>query len=127
MVNIIGKKGEDLAIEYLKHKGFTLRERNYRTRWGEIDIIAEKNNTIYFIEVKTRQNLTFGKPYEAVNYFKVEALKKAITFYIRKKKVKDKKFSLSVISIILSSELTKRVIKFYNFIGFSNNLYGNSY
>ncbi len=127
MANLIGKKGENLATDYLKNNGFKIKEKNYYTKWGEIDIIAEKNNILYFIEVKTRQKLTFGMPYEAVNFYKIKALKRAIAYYIKIKKIKKKRFSLSVLSIILSSDLTKSAIKLYNFNEVSNNLYGSSY
>lgn len=127
MTNTIGKKGENLATDYLRNNGFKIKEKNYWTQWGEIDIIAEKNDTLYFIEVKSRQTLTFGMPYEAVNFYKIKALKRAVAYYIKIKNIKNKKFSLSIISIILSRDLTKNVIKLYNFNEVSDNLYGSSY
>ncbi len=127
MTNTIGKKGENLATDYLRNNGFKIKEKNYWTQWGEIDIIAEKNDTLYFIEVKSRQTLTFGMPYEAVNFYKIKALKRAVAYYIKLKNIKNKKFSLSIISIILSRDLTKNVIKLYNFNEVSDNLYGSSY
>lgn len=58
-----GKYGEDLAVSYLKKKGFEILERNYRHRRGEIDIIAlEANNLLVFIEVKLRKDVGFGQP-----------------------------------------------------------------
>ncbi len=49
----VGKLGEDVAVRYLKNKGFVILERNYTKKWGEIDIVAKKSNKIHFIEVKT--------------------------------------------------------------------------
>lgn len=127
MTNLIGIKGENLAINFLKDSGFKIRERNYHSRWGEIDIIAEKNDTLYFIEVKTRQKLAFGMPYEAINFYKTKALKRCIAYYIKKENIKNKKFSFSVISIILSPDLTKSIIKLYNYNEVAINLYGKNY
>lgn len=127
MTNDIGKKGENLAINFLKNNHFKIKGKNYQTQWGEIDIIAEKNDILHFIEVKTRQKLTFGMPYEAINFYKIRALKRTIDYYIKAKRIKNKKFCFSVISIILSSNLTKTLIKLYNFNEVLNNLYGSSY
>lgn len=127
MTNPIGIKGESLAVQFLINKGYKIKAKNYHTKWGEIDIIAEKNNILYFIEVKTRQKLTFGMPYEAINFYKIKALKRCIAYYIRKENIQNKKYSLSVISIILSSDLTKSTIKLYNYNEVAMNLYGRSY
>jgi putative endonuclease len=49
----IGKRGEDLAVRFLKRRGFEVLDRNYWKKWGEIDIVARKSNSIHFVEVKT--------------------------------------------------------------------------
>ena len=59
--------GEKIAQGYLINKGYEILESNYYTRRGEIDIIAKINNTISFVEVKTRNNLEYGSPAMAVN------------------------------------------------------------
>lgn len=63
---LLGKKGEDLAIEYYLQKGYQLITRNYRYRRGEIDLIFEKSKCLVFVEVKLRKHLTFGHPEEFV-------------------------------------------------------------
>ena len=65
-----GEKGESLAKSFLVKNGYTIIDTNFRTKTGEIDIIAKKNEIIVFIEVKTRSSLTYGYPYEAVGYKK---------------------------------------------------------
>src|SRR3989339_119712 len=73
----IGKLGEDLACKYLQEKGYEILDRNIKTSFKEIDIVARIKEKIVFIEVKTRTNLKFGGADEAINHKK---LKKIITF-----------------------------------------------
>jgi len=107
-----GIEGEDLAAEYLKKNGYKIFERNYRTKFGEIDIIAEKNHSLYFIEVKTRSNLNHGAPYEAVNKRKIYHIKKAAQYYLLKNKFEAYKLKVAVFSILI--ENGKVDIKFWD-------------
>jgi len=77
----IGKKGEDLAAEFLKRSGYKIIERNFRIRGGEIDIVALDGNTLVYVEVKSRSSYKFGRPEEAVTPFKIKFLKRAAKFY----------------------------------------------
>ncbi len=70
----IGALGEKIAAEYLTRLGYVIRERNFRLREGEIDIIAEKDDFLIFIEVRTRRSLSFGTPEESVTAKKKERL-----------------------------------------------------
>jgi len=70
----IGALGEKIAAEYLTRLGYVIRERNFRLREGEIDIIAEKDDFLVFIEVRTRRSLSFGTPEESVTAKKKERL-----------------------------------------------------
>lgn len=63
---LLGKKGEDLAAKYLEDHGYTIIARNFKARYGELDIIATEGSTLVFIEVKTRIGRKFGLPEEAV-------------------------------------------------------------
>lgn len=107
----VGKKGENLAVAFLLNNHFFIKNRNYRTKFGEIDIIAHKNGTYYFIEVKTRIGISKGKPYEAVDSRKLRHLKYACELYVLKNKLKNDKLALMVVSIILTKELTVESIK----------------
>ena len=69
-----GKKGEDLAIDFLQKQGFTILLRNWRYKRYEMDIIAEKSNVLHFIEVKTRTNDLFGYPEEIVSKRKIKTM-----------------------------------------------------
>lgn len=78
---IAGRKGEDLAVQFLKKNGFKIIERNFRIRGGEIDIIALDKDALVFIEVKTRKSDEFGTPLESITPWKMKSLIKAAEFY----------------------------------------------
>ena len=100
--NIIkGKIGEEAATEYLKNNGYQIIERNWHySKNAEIDIIAEKENILVFIEVKTRTNLNFGHPFEAITYSKIQKIHKAIYGYLNTSQKKYKSFRFDGIAII---------------------------
>ncbi len=79
----LGKYGEDFAVSVLEAEGCTVLERNFRCRAGEIDIIAEKDGTLYFVEVKTRRGLGAGRPAEAVTYWKQQKTRIAAAVYLQ--------------------------------------------
>ena len=72
----IGSRGEDLAAEYLSGDGFTILDRNWRCRYGELDIIAAEGEVFVFVEVKTRTGRAFGTPAEAVTHTKLRRLRR---------------------------------------------------
>lgn len=78
-----GKTGEELACKYLKNHKYKIIERNFTTDIGEIDIIAQKDNCIIFVEVKTRMSGKFGLPREAVGYFKQKKYSQVAMQYIK--------------------------------------------
>lgn len=78
----IGLIGEQLSANYLREKGYLILDRNYRSRLGELDIVAKKDNLIIFVEVKTRTSDMFGCPSEAVNYKKQQTIYKLSQQYI---------------------------------------------
>lgn len=78
----VGLIGESTAEKHLKDKGFTVIERNFRCKGGELDIVAQKGREIHFIEVKTRRNHSYGEPLEAVNWSKRKKLSHAAQYYL---------------------------------------------
>lgn len=66
----LGKKGEDITADYLKKQGFIIFKRNYHSRFGEIDVIAEKGDLLLFVEVKTRFENALVSPAQAVDFKK---------------------------------------------------------
>lgn len=97
----IGKLGEDLACKYLQDKGYKIIERNFEARQGEIDIIAKDQNELVFIEVKTRSNISYGKPAEAVNEIKQNHLIKTIEYYVYSRHLEDEFIRIDIIEIYL--------------------------
>ena len=88
----LGNKGEDIAVKWLiKNKNYNILDRNYSTGYGEIDIIAEDEKALVFIEVKFRNGTDFGYPYEAVNKNKQRRICKAALRYVQKKYNNDEK------------------------------------
>lgn len=81
-----GQQGETLAAEYLLEHGYKILNRNYRHKRTEIDIIAQKDGVLVFIEVKTRASDVFGYPEEAVNWRKERILLNAAEVYIHRHK-----------------------------------------
>ena len=77
-----GAWGEDLALRYLIQHGYTLLERNYRTRRGEIDLIVRKDDILVFVEVKLRRQTAFGDPLEAVTYRKQNTIRSVAEHYL---------------------------------------------
>jgi len=86
----IGDKGEKRALIFLVEQGFNILETNYRSKVGEIDIIAGRKNLIAFIEVKTRQSSRFGNPEEAVNRKKMRKIIKTAKYYLLVNNLYDK-------------------------------------
>ncbi len=85
--NTLGAKGEDCAARYLENTGYTVVRRNYHSRMGEIDIIAENGEFIIFAEVKARNNNTMCAPAEAVDMRKQKKIIKTALMYIMEKGV----------------------------------------
>ncbi len=81
IVNPIGILGEDIAVDYLKNKGYQIIERNFRKKYEEIDIIAIHDSTLVFIEVKTRTSASYGSPLEGISTYKVRHLVQLSQFY----------------------------------------------
>ncbi len=97
----IGKLGEDLACKYLQGRGYKILERNFEAKQGEIDIIALDKSEVVFIEVKTRSNVLYGKPAEAVNEIKQKHLVKTIEYYIYSRHLEGELIRIDIIEIYL--------------------------
>lgn len=106
----LGAKGEEIAVSFLKSKGYRIVERNYRVRLGEIDIIAEQGGDLVFIEVKTRTDILYGSPFESVTLQKQKQLSKVALEYMNKKSCHDRPSRFDVVGVrlqMLNSDITR--------------------
>lgn len=81
--NDFGTQGEDIAIDFLRRKGYIILDRNWRSGHKEIDIVARKDDTVVFVEVKARANTFYGNPEDAVTRRKMHLLVLAADAYLR--------------------------------------------
>lgn len=100
----IGKYGESIANSYLRDLGFSILEENFRNRFGEIDIIANKNNLLIFVEVKTRFSKSYGTPSESVTKSKQQNIIKLSKYFLLKKRTLNYYIRYDVIEILLNSK-----------------------
>ena len=94
--------GEQMAVDFLKDKGFVILERNFRCREGEIDIICSDGNNLCFVEVKSRSNFAHGFPEEFVDRRKRKKITIAASAYIKNNRVGSKPMRFDVIAVDLS-------------------------
>lgn len=99
----LGKKGEKLAVELLIKKGYTIRERNWRFQKAEIDILAQKEEILVVVEVKTRSTNAFGNPQDFVNQKKIKLLVSAVDAYIQQRDL-DLSVRFDIIAITKKNE-----------------------
>src|ERR1035437_10084709 len=127
----IGELGENIAVKFLVKHGFSILDRNYTKKWGEIDIIAEKANKLYFVEVKSvsRETLnTFipksydnsderyqSRPEDNMHPWKLKRLSRTIQTYILSKRVPaEKEWQVDLIVIFLDLKSKKAKVKVVN-------------
>ena len=104
--NLLGTKGEEIAVRYLKKNGYSIRATNWRYGKKEIDIVAEKDDTLVIIEVKTRRGTFFGEPEVFVSKEKRKNLIDAANAYIEKNDI-DLEVRFDIISIISNGKTTQ--------------------
>ena len=107
-----GKLGEKLATSFLVQKGLKILDKNYYTRYGEIDLIAQDGDQILFFEVKARTSSEYGFPEIAVDQEKIQHLTKAISIYLRDKKI-DNFWRLDIISVELDKDSHQAQLRWF--------------
>ena len=117
-----GETGENIAVKFLMKQGFEILDRNYTKKWGEIDIVAEKANKMYFVEVKsvsremlkdvTRETLDQYHPEDNMHPWKLERLSRTIQTYLLSKKIPDEKeWQVDLMVVFLDLKNKKARIK----------------
>lgn len=100
----VGKRGEDLAAQFLEEKGYTILARNWKRQHAEIDIIASYENYLVFVEVKTRSSDVWGDPLDAVSKQKMNQIIKGASIYIENNDAESLDVRFDVISIVLKGD-----------------------
>ena len=100
-----GKQAEDAAAKFLKAQGYKVIRRNYKTKFSEIDIIAEDKGVICFIEVKARHSSLFGEPAEAVCAAKQRQISKAAICYLKENNLLERSARFDVVSLLYAQDL----------------------
>jgi putative endonuclease len=95
-----GKNSEELALQVLKDRGYRIIERNYRNRLGEIDIIAEHNGVIVFVEVKARRSMGYGHPKWALTHAKKRKISMAALVYLKSRNAVQSKARFDVVTVL---------------------------
>lgn len=95
----LGKNGEDIACDFILKMGYDILERNYRSKLGEIDIIAKDNEELVLIEVKTRGQELFGTPAEAVNPIKRKHIYHVAEYYLMERKLENVFCRIDIVEI----------------------------
>jgi len=94
-----GRLGEEAAVGFLRKQGYKIIARNFKTKLGEIDIIAKDKDTICFVEVKARSSDKFGLPFESVTGFKQRQISKAAIVFLKDKNLLDSPARFDIVSI----------------------------
>lgn len=100
---VLGRRGEDLAARHLRKHGYRVICRNYRTRRGEIDIVAMDGDTVVFVEVRTRSGPECGTPEESVTARKAAHLQKAAQVYLSRHGLENSPARFDFVGVDLSS------------------------
>ncbi|MCH8556688.1 MAG: YraN family protein [Balneolia bacterium] len=109
----LGRKGEDLAVEWLEKNDIRILERNYHFEKSEVDIIAYNGKQIIFIEVKTRTDNNFAEPEDAVTEAKKQSLYKVAGAWLYERKMEGSPVRFDIISIVLKPGSDEPVIKHF--------------
>jgi putative endonuclease len=96
----LGKRGEDLACAELEKRGYVIVDRRFRTRCGELDIVARDGGVLVFIEVKARSGSNFGTPFESVTWKKQQRLSQMAASYLCVKRLAGAACRFDVVSIL---------------------------
>ncbi len=117
--NEIGAKGEEIAVKYLETKGFCVIDKNYRKKWGELDIVAQKDGCLHFVEVKTvsrksysgkfEQEINSYRPEDNMHPWKIQRLRRALQTYILEKHLYGRHWQFDLACVFLDME--RRVAK----------------
>lgn len=105
----LGRLGEQVAVDYLLAHDYTILERNWRCRRGELDIVACKGNAVVAIEVKTRRGTRYGAPLESIGYIKARRLRSLLALWVRERKPGRTRLRIDAIGITYGEGARPRI------------------
>ncbi len=97
----IGRMGEDLALNYLRNKGYVYVDRNFKRTHGEIDLIMKDGSIVVFVEVKTRKSRAYGDPIESVTLFKQRHIRYCANIFLTLHKWQEENIRFDVVEILI--------------------------
>ncbi len=100
----LGREGEERAEKFLRSEGYKVINRNFKTPFGEIDLIAYKRKVLVFIEVKARTSYNFGRPEESISEEKKKKISKVASLYLKAKKLNGVDCRFDVVALVLDKE-----------------------
>ena len=104
--NILGKRGEDYAVNYLRQKGYRVLDRNWKCGDMEIDIVALEKDELVFVEVKTRSTDAWQNPEDAVDELRKRRLSRAANAYIKYHRL-DNRYRFDIVGIVMTDNETR--------------------
>jgi putative endonuclease len=114
---LIGQLGEQIASGYLQNRGFQVIERNFRKKWGELDVVAEKDDVLHFVEVKAgsfqvrvpKEGVEAYRPEDHMHFYKKTRMKRIVQTYLLEKKISmEKEWTIDLVVVHINTE-TKQV------------------
>jgi len=109
----LGRTGERLAADALMNKGYHILERNFRCRHGEIDLVAEDEHDLIFVEVKARRGTSYGLPEDALTFFKRRKLLELASYYLDLHTCADRSWRIDVVAVQFSNGGKLEEIRIY--------------
>jgi putative endonuclease len=109
----LGRTGEHLAADALAERGYRILERNFRCRHGEIDLVAEQEQDLVFVEVKTRRGTLYGRPEEAVTLSKQRKIVEVASYYLDLHSCPERSWRIDVVAVQLSTSGKLEAIRIY--------------
>lgn len=102
--HILGRKGEDVVVDYLKNINYNILDRNFSCKQGEIDVIALDGNYVVFVEIKSRTSTEYGLPSEAVTKTKINHMMKTAEYYLYIKHLENENVRFDVVEVYVKDE-----------------------
>ncbi len=112
----LGDKGEKIAEKYLRKQRYRILERNFQSRFGEIDLVAREKNEIIFVEVKTKTGANFGFPEQEFSFAKKQKMRRAIQSWLWENKITHNNWRVDLVAIDYSQNPKAPQLRHYKYL-----------